>query len=122
MTDFTMAQGLAKVRYRFIEELEPRRNALVLLRDEITDRPLAEDKVASIARIAHKVAGTAETLGFAQLGKVAAELDEFIDQAPAGGAMPRDVLFGLLDNMIALSDQALSAPMASHASPRQPKP
>jgi HPt (histidine-containing phosphotransfer) domain-containing protein len=104
-----MAEGLTRVRYRFIEELEPRRNELVLLRDEITDRPLVEDKVASIARIAHKIAGTAETLGFAKLGNVAAELDEFIDQNPAVGAMSGNVLFGLLDTMIALSDEILSA-------------
>jgi len=109
MTDFKMAEGLTRVRYRFIEELEPRRNELVLLRDGLTDTPLAEEKVTSIARIAHKVAGTAETLGFANLGKVAAELDEFIDQNPAGGVMPGNVLLGLLDTMIALSDEILSA-------------
>jgi len=66
-------------------------------------------KSRRFARIAHKVAGTAETLGFANLGKVAAELDEFIDQNPAGGVMPGNVLLGLLDTMIALSDEILSA-------------
>ena len=110
MTDFSMAEGLARVRCRFIEELEPRRHELVRLRDEITDAPLVEDKVESIARIAHKIAGTAETLGFAKLGKVAADLDEFIDQNPQLGVLPRHVLFGLLDDIVALSDQILSAP------------
>lgn len=109
MTDLRMAEGLTRVRSRFIEELEPRRNELVLLRDAITDAPLVEEKVASIARIAHKISGTAATLGFANLGSVAAELDEFIDQNPTIAVMPRHILFGLLDEMVVLSDNILSS-------------
>jgi len=109
MTDFKMAEGLTRVRYRFIEELEPRRNELVLLRDEITDAPLVAEKVLPIARIAHKIAGTAETLGFAKLGKAAAELDDFIDKNPAVDVIPRHVLLSLLDTIIVLSDEILSA-------------
>lgn len=107
MADFRITEGLTNIRRRFVEELQPRRDELVLLRDKISDLPLGEENLTSIARIAHKIAGTAPTLGFSKLGISAAELDKFIFQNLDMGAISKSTLFRLMDNMITLCDQIL---------------
>lgn len=104
-----MTEGLARVRKRFVEELGPRRNSLVLLRDEVEETATPDEIIMSIGHISHKIAGTAATVGFAKLGGVAAELDDCIGRQKEGGAMPRNELFGLLEDLIALSDHILDA-------------
>ena len=108
MMDATLSEGLARVRKRFVAELRPRRDTLALLREEGEQTKWAQEQVMSVGRIAHKIAGTAATVGFAKLGAIAAELDDLTTQDGNVSEMSRNELARLLESVIALADHILA--------------
>lgn len=74
--------GLQKVRSRFLEQL-PEQAAMI--RDIWAQVQTAPDKpspiLPDIGRIAHRIAGTAATLGFPELGRLAATLEDAVNEA-----------------------------------------
>jgi len=108
MMDATLSEGLARVRKRFIEELGPRRDSLALLRDEGEKTKWAQEHVTSIGRIAHKIAGTAATVGFAKLGTLAAELDDLTARDITESDTLSIEIVRRLEDLIALSDHILA--------------
>lgn len=108
MMDATLSEGLARVRKRFIEELGPRRDRLVLLREEGEQTKWAQEQVTSIGRIAHTIAGTAATVGFEKLGTLAAELDDLTARDLTESDMLSLEVARRLENVIALSDHILA--------------
>lgn len=106
--DAILSEGLARVRRRFVEELGPRRDRLVMLREEGEQTKWAQEQVTSIGRIAHKIAGTAATVGFEKLGAIAAELDDLTTREMTDGDMLSIEIVRRLENVIALSDHILA--------------
>lgn len=69
---------LEKVRTHFLNELEKQYRDVELLRDQLDQVADHSQTCREIGRICHKIAGTAATLGFPDLGHVAAEIDDFV--------------------------------------------
>ena len=74
--------GLLKVRSRFLEQL-PEQTAMI--RELWAQVQTAPDRpspiLLDIGRIAHRIAGTAATLGFPDLGRIAATLEDTVNDA-----------------------------------------
>lgn len=69
---------LEKVRTHFLTELEKQYRDVEMLRDQLDRVADPSQTCHEIGRICHKIAGTAATLGFPDLGHVAAEIDDFV--------------------------------------------
>ncbi|MCF3595921.1 Hpt domain-containing protein [Rhodobacteraceae bacterium LMO-12] len=76
--DINLSVGLSRVRARFVDELKNRYSRLLQLRSQLSNDATSTDALIEIGQISHKIAGTAATLGFPQLGAEAAEIDDFI--------------------------------------------
>jgi len=95
--------GLQKVRSRFLEQL-PEQAAMI--RDIWAQVQTAPDKpspiLPDIGRIAHRIAGTAATLGFPELGRLAATLEDAVTEAhdrPGGVAALTAPVTAILQEM-----------------------
>lgn len=92
-----LSDGLRRVRARFVDELKNRHSRLTNLRADL-DPDLSNDEVCKaamteIGQIAHKIAGTAATLGFPELGAQASAIDDVvIKRASLPEAFPDDIL------------------------------
>lgn len=75
---------LKVVRERFITLLEERRNELEVLRDQIDQQDNNVEALQQTQFIAHKIAGTAGTLGFPIFGQLAAKTENTIIQHLSG--------------------------------------
>jgi HPt (histidine-containing phosphotransfer) domain-containing protein len=69
---------LEKVRTHFLTELKKQYREVEMLRDQLDQVADPLQICRDIGRICHKIAGTAATLGFPDLGHVAAEIDDFV--------------------------------------------
>ncbi|MGB7242612.1 MAG: Hpt domain-containing protein [Sulfitobacter sp.] len=79
ITSAALQAGLGLVRQRFLKTLDTRLDhmeALLVSTDLPNDRKQA---LAELAREAHKIAGSAGTLGFANLGRLAARVENSIE-------------------------------------------
>lgn len=83
--------GLDRVRSRFLSALDDRLDVLEVNVDRIGPTPEGRQALLCIKSEVHKIAGTAEILGFGQLGRIAAKLDAAIgatnSQAISGEAL-----------------------------------
>ncbi len=77
MSSGSLANGLERVRWRFIESLRDGLPRITHLRMRATERDHIKESFLEIAQICHKIAGTAATLGFPELGANAARIDDF---------------------------------------------
>lgn len=82
MSDDAITTGLAKVRARFVTELHGRFRRIDQLRTQLEDHVGNREALREIGEISHKVAGTAATLGFPELGKCATLVDDLILSNP----------------------------------------
>ncbi|MFX0547546.1 Hpt domain-containing protein [Roseovarius sp. S1116L3] len=78
MSTDPLSSGLERVRQRFLETLRDRFNRVVRLRAKVAEEVDVQDSLCEIGKICHKIAGTAATLGFPDLGSNAAEIDDLI--------------------------------------------
>lgn len=78
MNEFNMSEGLARVRARFVEELDTRLARMTRLRTQLDNTDSFDAALNEIGQISHKIAGTAATLGFRDLGSEAADIDDLV--------------------------------------------
>ena len=69
---------LEKIRAHFLTELEKQYLEVEMLRKRLDQVADPSETSHAIGRICHKIAGTAAKLGFADLGYIAAEIDDFV--------------------------------------------
>jgi HPt (histidine-containing phosphotransfer) domain-containing protein len=69
---------LGKIRAHFLNELEKQYLEVEMLRDKLDQVADHSETCYAIGRICHKIAGTAATLGFPDLGDIAAQIDDFV--------------------------------------------
>lgn len=87
MSEFTKSEaaaqsfeaGIARIRDRFIAQLPERVAELDGLLDELYENVDGKAAVTGIRNIAHKLHGQAGCFGFADLGEIAAKLEEQAD-------------------------------------------
>lgn len=77
---------LQKVRTHFLIELEKQYHDVEMLRNQLDQVADPSEACSEIGRICHKIAGTAATLGFPDLGNVAAEIDDYVASLRANGS------------------------------------
>jgi chemotaxis protein histidine kinase CheA len=96
--------GMEKVRGRFLTELSGRKQSL----DDAFSRLIAEDAddgaIDDISWIAHKVSGSAATLGFKELGGQAARTERMILQSTKDHAIHDSTLKAEVAELIRLMD------------------
>ncbi|MFX0543827.1 Hpt domain-containing protein [Roseovarius sp. S4756] len=105
----TFSTGLLRIRTRFVDELDEKRLRLAELRLQIQGQAPSHAALKEIGQICHKIAGTALTLGFPDLGASASAIDGAIDQKAAEFIMPSSDLLLCIDEMIAESVRILDA-------------
>lgn len=66
------------VRTRYIDLLEERMDSLEVLRDQISQQDKIDEALHQTRFIAHKISGTAATLGFTEIGQLAANTENTI--------------------------------------------
>lgn len=103
-----MSAGMDRIRTRFIDELRARRARLIDLRTDLGTASQANNALKEIGQISHKIAGTAKTLGFPELGAIAGAIDDAIDQRATSLSAPQPALLGQIDQIIADMDMANS--------------
>lgn len=69
------AAALADIRARFVEGLYPLINEMEYQRVALEDPAQAPRAIESLQRASHKISGMAGSVGFADMGELAAELD-----------------------------------------------
>lgn len=74
---------LKAMRDSFLVSLEPRRDQLEAWLTSLAMSP-TPDAVAGVQYVAHKLAGTAESYGFATITRIGLALDDLIDRAGPG--------------------------------------
>ncbi len=78
MSEDLLTEGLTRVRLRFLDSLCGCISRTTHLRAQLTKRIEVKDSLSEIGQICHKIAGTAATLGFPELGATASKIDDFI--------------------------------------------
>ena len=101
-----MESALAGVRLRFLNELVPRSLELRRLQEQISENVNCTGSTIDVGILAHKLAGTAATLGFRELGEAAADLDELIAQHPGSETIRCDLL-KKIDKLLRLMQDAM---------------
>ncbi|MDQ2065084.1 Hpt domain-containing protein [Xinfangfangia sp. CPCC 101601] len=77
----TQSDPLAPIRRRFLTTVDQHCQDVAQLIQDTAEPALSRDAWNDIGLIAHRVAGVAATLGFEDLGRIAAELDQKIGTA-----------------------------------------
>lgn len=72
---------LAPIRQRFVATLTGHLKEIAILRRNASSPEEAREALRGVGLIAHRVAGVAATLGFEDLGRIAAALDQKIGSA-----------------------------------------
>ncbi|MEQ9258848.1 MAG: Hpt domain-containing protein [Roseovarius sp.] len=84
--DEIVAERLAQTRQLFLNILGPRLEEIAHARRKVeTGAIRAEDGMAEIRSVCHKIAGSAGSLGFADLGDLANEVQTVIDELRHAG-------------------------------------
>lgn len=99
-----ISDGLARVRLRFLGELQNQHARLTLMRDDLDH---SRSAFLEIAKICHKIAGTAATLGFPELGAQAATVDEIGLRLSRTETAPNDAAMQAVDRFLATARDVL---------------
>lgn len=102
--DNNLEAGLARIRQRFLQRLNGQADEIFNLLETLGNPTTDPETCTSLHAIAHKLHGTAKTVGFAQVGEMSAALELCISQAmstpgPLDVAPIRDRLEQLLDEI-----------------------
>jgi len=103
---------LEAIRVKFIDLLEDRLDELENLRDQIDIETQRQSVLRKIQFIAHKIAGTAGTLGYSEIGQLASRTeDTIIQHLSAKASCPeledtKQVIDRFLDNAAGLCSSA----------------
>lgn len=79
--DNNLEAGLSRIRQRFLQRLDGQADEIFNLLEILGNPATDAETSASLHAIAHKLHGTAKTVGFAKLGEISAELELCISQA-----------------------------------------
>lgn len=102
--------GIARIRDRFIEQLPDRVAELDALLDQLYDGVDGKAAITGIRNIAHKLHGQAGCFGFADLGEIAAKLEEQADLViDAKGAFDTEDVEGYLVLLLDQIEEKLAA-------------
>ena len=80
--------SLSRIRARFVNELQDRVVRLDELKEHLAKIPTDRIALNEVGQIAHKIAGTAATLGFPNLGSLATETEDYIHRFAETGMPP----------------------------------
>jgi HPt (histidine-containing phosphotransfer) domain-containing protein len=100
----TFQAGLLRIRHRFLQSLDPHADEIFRLSEALGKPETDRATCAEIRAIAHKLHGTAKTVGFDEIGSKAATLENCVHQALSATAVPevsgvREFLEDLLDKI-----------------------
>ena len=84
--DPKLQASLNRIRLRFLSVLDERLDSMELNFDALGQSATRDAALAGIQAEAHKIAGTARTVGYAELGEIALTLDQTIGAGKGGGA------------------------------------
>jgi HPt (histidine-containing phosphotransfer) domain-containing protein len=103
------AAALAEIRERFVEGLYPLINEMEYQRVALDDPAQALRALESLQRAAHKISGMAGSVGFAEMGQLAAELDVAFARMRRAAHDSRAVASVLdpLENLLEMMEDAL---------------
>ena len=76
--DAKLQAGLGRIRLRFLSVLDERLDTMEAHYDALAKHEQRDDALAVIQTEAHKIAGTARTVGYEELGSLALDLDQSI--------------------------------------------
>lgn len=96
--------GLERVRVRFLGELIERTRLIDKAYSRMNSEGLAGNAIEEICAVAHKIAGTAGTLGFEQLGMQAAKTEDMIRKRSDGQAVEDATLRAEIIKLIYLAN------------------
>jgi len=108
MSDDLLVDGFARVRLRFLNNLCEFFRRTTHLRMQIAERVKIKDSLSEIGRICHKIAGTAATLGFPELGATAAKIDDFIMAHIDSQDDPDPDLLAEIDHLLKVTSAIIS--------------
>lgn len=96
--------GLLRIRQRFLLSLDSHADEIFRLSEALGKPKTDPATCAEIKSIAHKLHGTAKTVGFDEIGTKAAKLENCVHQALSATAVPevsgvRELLEDLLDEI-----------------------
>ncbi len=100
MRDDSLTDGLARVRLHFLNSLCDGFRRTTHLRMQIAERVKIKESLSEIGHIYHKIAGTAATLGFPELGATAAKIDDFVTAHIDGQYDPEPYLLAEIDQFL----------------------
>lgn len=105
-----LQKQLKLVRDRFISLLDERLDELDILREQIAQDVKHADAFAQIQFITHKIAGTASTLGFPEIGQEASNTENTIIAHIKSGFSngTQENTLKIIDNFIENTSQASS--------------
>ena len=106
--DWDSDPDFKKIRDQFIESFAEREKALL---EAIAAAPASDEQIAKIRLVAHRLAGAAESYGFAALTQVSGALDDWICSGQAKGASE------LLGQKTAMLARALALARTSRQDP-----
>ena len=106
MKDHIIASALARDRTKFLEELPKSLHELQALRRQVELGVSLKDASGEIGLIAHRLSGTAATLGFQDLGAAASGLEALTTRRTSPDILPDDLL-PHLDRLLGLMQTAL---------------
>jgi HPt (histidine-containing phosphotransfer) domain-containing protein len=89
--DAAIDAQLGALRERFRNRLESYRERLLVIRNEIAFASGA-DSIRRLKTLAHELAGSAGSLGFAEIGETAAALEQAADRVLDGSDEPAIVI------------------------------
>ncbi|RKF14189.1 hypothetical protein D6850_13595 [Roseovarius spongiae] len=116
MKQDALSVGLVRVRARFLDELHGRFDRIDELRLQFGNDRCDHAALREIGEIAHKIAGTAATLGFPKLGESATVIDDLVHENGEEAATNDPRLLGLIDSLCATMQEILSQHEANPSS------
>ncbi len=96
-----LQSGLTRIRQRFLLNLDIQADDLFQLLERLGNTHADHATCTEIHAIAHRIHGTAKTIGFAEIGVKSAELELYISQAMlTSGPLDAMPIFDLLENLL----------------------
>lgn len=104
----SIEDALQRIRGRYADHLQDHRAQLTALVQDALDGADPAPAITEIRFRAHKISGTAATLGFQALGETAARCEQSADACLASNASVEPVLTAA-DHLIGRIDEAIKA-------------
>lgn len=108
----TLQSGLDRIRIRFLEKLEQREARLITAIQVARESPSRRERIAALEEcqlILHKLAGTAGTMGFAELGEGARFCEERVraclNDEPGAAEFMHEMLDRFMEGIAALPER-----------------